>query len=42
MKSKSGPDVSKMTKSNRDTVKTKGVPSFKDIPRKPGKKPKMG
>jgi len=40
-KAKSGPDVSKMTKSNRDTMKGKGSPIKKDNPRKEGKKPKM-
>jgi len=42
MKAKSGPDVSKMVKSNHDTVKGKGNPVKKDHTRKEGKKPKMG
>jgi hypothetical protein len=42
MKAKSGPDVSKMVKSNRATMKGKGSPIKKDQTRKPGKKPKMG
>jgi hypothetical protein len=43
MKAKSGPDVSKMVKSNRDTVKNeKRHPAPKDGDRKAGKKPKMG
>ena len=42
MKAKSGPDVSKMVKSNHDTVKGKGNPIKKDQTRKEGKKPKMG
>jgi hypothetical protein len=40
-KAKSGPDVSKMVKSNRDTVKTTKHPAPKDGHRMPGKKPKM-
>jgi hypothetical protein len=43
MKAKSGPDVSKMIKSNRDTAKNENKhPAPKDGHRKAGKKPKMG
>lgn len=41
-KAKSGPDVSKMVKSNHDTVKGKGKnPAPRDGHRMAGKKPKM-
>lgn len=43
MKAKSGPDVSKMVKSNRDTAKNeKRNPAPKDGHRTASKKPKMG
>jgi hypothetical protein len=43
MKGKSGPDVSKMVKSNRDTTKNeKKHPAPKDGHRTQSKKPKMG
>lgn len=43
MKAKSGPDVSKMVKSNRHTAKNEQKhPAPKDGHRMPSKKPKMG